>query len=106
MTGYLRRCWEQRSWRPLTDYQVDLIEDAMKAVDDDEHADLLSKAMPSPFKCRVCDKPAQLELTPEIVVADKNEVIKREYLCEEDIGPFVCIFTDPRVRTWTVTRLP
>jgi hypothetical protein len=48
--------------------------------------------------CRGCGKRAQLELT-------NDESDRVEYLCYEDLGPFLEIFVDPGVREWTVVRL-
>lgn len=49
--------------------------------------------------CRACGKRAQLELTTE----DTDRV---EYLCYEDLGPFLELFADPRISEWTIVRLP
>lgn len=50
--------------------------------------------------CRCCGRPAQLELT----ASDTPDRV--EYLCYEDLSPFLEIFTDPRVREWTIVRMP
>jgi hypothetical protein len=99
--AFARRCWQQKTLFPLTDRQADVIAEAVKNLDD-EHTDLLTKAMP--IYCRVCGKAAVFELTPDVV--REPGYIRREYLCDEDLGPFVHVFTDQRVLTWTVTRLP
>ena len=49
--------------------------------------------------CRGCGKAAQVELTTE----DSDAV---EYLCYEDLGPFLELFTHPGIREWTIVRLP
>jgi hypothetical protein len=49
--------------------------------------------------CRGCGKAAQVELTTE----DTDAV---EYLCYEDLGPFLELFAHPGIREWTIVRLP
>lgn len=49
--------------------------------------------------CRGCGKPARAELT-----TDESDRV--EYLCYDDLGPFLELFADPRVQEWTVVRLP
>jgi hypothetical protein len=51
------------------------------------------------LSCRACGKPAQLELT-----TDESE--RTEYLCYEDLGSFLEVFTNPGIREWTIVRLP
>lgn len=49
--------------------------------------------------CRGCGKAARVELTTD-------EFDRVEYLCYDDLGPFLELFADPRVPEWTVVRLP
>jgi hypothetical protein len=66
-----------------------------------------------PLTCRVCGGSAEFQLAPEITRGDGDELsvladrpVRYEFLCGEDLGTFVSVFADPRVVTWTVTRLP
>ncbi len=59
------------------------------------------------LSCRACDSPPVWQLSPEIIVSEETDYpFRYELLCEECLGPFMSTFADPRVVTWTVTRLP
>jgi hypothetical protein len=49
--------------------------------------------------CRACGKAARVELTTD-------ESNRTEYLCYDDLGPFLELFADHRIMEWTIVRLP
>ena len=59
------------------------------------------------LECRGCGGSPEYQLSPEVIASEETDYpFRYEFLCGECLGPFMSTFADPRVVTWTVTRLP
>lgn len=54
-------------------------------------------------ECRTCSGDAEIQLFPELL--EEPAKPHAEFLCFECLGTFLGTFADPRVLTWSVTRL-
>jgi hypothetical protein len=76
--------------RQPSDEEVDRILFALREVDDDDPPVMLT--------CRVCGKPPAYQVS-----ADVGEEIRHEFLCGDDLGPYIDLFCNwPYIE---VTRL-